>query len=340
MPLKHYGVLKGTPTNYRNSWTSNNHYQVRIDAGGDFFRIAVNVRSKLNPHDLFYAIVEDFQHPILEQIRDLPTGFSTLEKKPNKGALDYIRGNLMQIGDMKIIPESQTGKNNDLNDLFDFYVQKAIDEKALIYAFGERWFPSKPNDKYFKNTPDQGIHDIHMNQGNDAQGQFAKDNGVWQDGGLLFHFPAAGNWVAVFLRFQSQAIHTDDTTGAPITAPQPTPIEEPVPEAEIEVPGVTIMAALVNPEGPEEGNEKVMLFNPTPGPISLEGWGILNNSKRKHPLQGVISSGQTVTLTMPAGFPLSNKGGIITLVNAAGLKVHGVSYTKAQAQKEGFWLLF
>jgi len=32
---------------------------------------------------------------------------------------------------------------------------------------------------------------------------------------------------------------------------------------------------------------------------------------------------------------LSNKGGIITLVNADGVKVHGVAYTKAQAAQPG-----
>ena len=37
---------------------------------------------------------------------------------------------------------------------------------------------------------------------------------------------------------------------------------------------------------------------------------------------------------------LSNEGGIITLLNARSIKVHGVSYTKEQAQKQGWTLLF
>lgn len=60
-------------------------------------------------------------------------------------------------------------------------------------------------------TPGRGVHDIHMKQGNSPR--FSKDDGVWQDGGLMFWFPKQGEWVAVFLKFQSQAIHTDDTTG-------------------------------------------------------------------------------------------------------------------------------
>ncbi|MFL5586167.1 MAG: hypothetical protein ACJ797_05620 [Ktedonobacteraceae bacterium] len=37
---------------------------------------------------------------------------------------------------------------------------------------------------------------------------------------------------------------------------------------------------------------------------------------------------------------LGNKGGIITLLNAQGLKVHGVSYTQEQAQREGWAIVF
>jgi hypothetical protein len=38
--------------------------------------------------------------------------------------------------------------------------------------------------------------------------------------------------------------------------------------------------------------------------------------------------------------PLSNDGGLITLLDAAGLKVHGVSYTKAQAARQGWTVAF
>ena len=42
-------------------------------------------------------------------------------------------------------------------------------------------------DKASASCPGNGIHDIHMNQGNAAQ--FVGDDGVYQDGGLLVHFP-------------------------------------------------------------------------------------------------------------------------------------------------------
>lgn len=331
MPLNHYGVLKGTPTHYRNSKTSNNHYQIRIDVGDDSFRIAVNVRSKLTPHDLYYHLVTNFQHPILDTIKSLPFGFEELPKKSGSGALDYLRGNLFKITDMRVIPDEQTGIDNDLNDHFDFYIKKAIKELGIIYAFGERWFPasSSAKDKYFPNTPDQGIHDIHMNQGNPIDGDFVKDNGVWQDGGILIYYPNTNHWVAVFLRFQSQATKTDNVTGHPIDG-----IINPQSKS------VRILAALVNPEGEESGREKVLIFNPTSQSINLKNWTLSNNSNLKLQLDHELLAEESWIMTLPTNFHLSNKGGIINLSNPEGEKIDGVQYSKTEAKAEGVWVIF
>ena len=79
---------------------------------------------------------------------------------------------------------------------------------------------------------------------------------MWQDGGLLFRFPAEDRWVAIFLAFQSQAWHTDDTTGhAIVDAP-----------TEVGDQPVRIVAALVNPVGPSPEQETVTLLNASPSP--------------------------------------------------------------------------
>jgi uncharacterized protein YukJ len=331
MPLKNYGVLKGSPTNYRNSWLANNHYQIKIQANNDFFRIAANVRSKDNPHDLFYKIIDGFSHPMLQKIKTFGVGFTELPNTPNSGALDYVRGNMFDIATMKLIPEQQTGKNNDLNDLFDFYIQKAIKEKALVYAFGQRWFPLKAGakDKYFPEIPDQGIHDIHMNQGNPKSGGFGQDNGVWQDGGMLIYYPATNNWVGAFFRFQSQAIVTDATTGHPALVEIGTALAQG---------SVKIIAALVNPKGKEAKNEKILLFNTSDAPISLSGWSLQNGAEREEKLSGTLQSGEPLVITLQ-NMPLSNEGSTISLM-ANGVKIDGVSYTSEQAQQEGHWVVF
>jgi len=50
-----------------------------------------------------------------------------------------------------------------------------------------------------------------MNQGN--KGNHEYENGVYQDGGLLIHYPPQNTWTAIFLAFQSQSWDTDDNTG-------------------------------------------------------------------------------------------------------------------------------
>jgi uncharacterized protein YukJ len=120
---------------------------------------------------------------------------------------------------MRTLPPDLSGPDNDLADLLDHYVARAIaDPAATLYAFGQRWGPEPQPDKVFGFSPGGGVHDIHMNQGN--AGQFQRDDGVWQDGALVIHFPAEPRWVGIFLAFQSQSWHTDDVTGHAITATQ------------------------------------------------------------------------------------------------------------------------
>ncbi len=133
---------------------------------------------------------------------------------------------------------------------------------------------------------------------------------------------------AVFLRFQSQAIHTDDTTGHPISGVEETTVF------------IHIIAALVNPSGVEEGNEKVILFNSGPQTANLKNWAIANNTKKQDLINITLKSGESVTVKLSKNVPLSNKGGIITLLDDKGIKIDGVSYTKEEAGQEGSWILF
>ena len=65
MPLSKYGVLIGRPVDSRREGgTDSPHYQVRIDAGGTSYRIAVNVLSSESPSELLYLADDDFRHPV------------------------------------------------------------------------------------------------------------------------------------------------------------------------------------------------------------------------------------------------------------------------------------
>jgi len=339
MSLKHYGVLKGRPIGRRLGTQANAHYQVHIVDDTTDYRIAVNVQSKLSPSELEYLVIDRFQHPIIDSLVDLPIGFTKLPSQPGGAALDFIRGNLFDRTQMIPLPFDIPGPNNDLNEAIDSIIQQAMgDENALVYAFGERW-KTEPTikDKIFGFLPGNGIHDIHMNQGNSAQ--FKGDDGVWQDGGLLIHFPEQQRWVAIFLKFQSQAWHTDDVTGHTIpigTTPTPLPGGQPGEPDGV----IRIIAAMVNPIGGQPERETVTILNTSPDEIDLNGWSLADKAKRKHPLSGKIAAGAVLVIVLPQTVQLGNKGGIITLLNKEGLKVSGVAYTKEQVDHEGWTLVF
>ena len=353
MPLNSYGVLKGRPIARKLGAGASPHYQVHIVDDHFDYRIAVNVKSKQSPSELEYLVVDDFAHPVLDQLPGLELGFTEIERAPGGLSLDYIRANLFNRDRMKPLPHKVPGPDNDLNEKIDAVMQRAIsDEDALVYAFGERWGPERDRkDKHFGFLPGNGIHDIHMNQGNSPN--FRAQDGVWQDGALLIYFPAANgiaeSWTAVFLKFQSQAWHTDDASGHTIAGPPP--IDPPSPDPPIDPPprdppfvepqgDIRIVAALVNPIGAGPEAETVTILNRTAEEIPLDRWSLADRNKNKQVLGGSIAAGAARVIALSNDVQLSNKGGIITLLNAQGLKVDGVSYTKAQALPEGWTAVF
>jgi uncharacterized protein YukJ len=327
MPLRSYGVLSGSVIDHRLASGANAHFQLHVVDDAVHYRIAVNVESKLRPSELEYLIDSNFRHEILDAVAALPSGWNALdEHRPGGAALDFIRGNLFNRDDMRQLPFDVPGPDNDLNEKLAHYVRRAIaDEQATVYAFGQRWGPEQDKtDKIFGFLPGNGVHDIHMNQGN--VGEFVRDDGVYQDGALLLHFPAQQQWVAIFLKFQSQTWHTDDTTGHQISDGEPDGI-------------VRIVAALVNAvESPE--TEFVTLLNTTAHAIDLAGWRLADRDKHSMALTDTIAAGETMRVQLTPPVVLPNRGGVITLLDAAGLKVDGVAYTLQQAAQPGRTIAF
>ncbi|MCM3885620.1 DUF2278 family protein [Frankia sp. R82] len=327
MPLKSYGVLAGRVRDRKREGSSDSpHYQILVEAGGTQFRVAVNVLSSQAPAELLFRADENFDHPVLPGLAALADGFTLLDSAPGGLALDFLRANLFPRTAMRVIPSALPGPDNDLADRIEHFVQRAeADPTARLYAFGQRWGPESTADKIFGFTPGNGVHDIHMNQGNSRK--FAGDDGIWQDGALLFAFP--GQWVAVFLAFQNQVWHTDPVTGhalpgTPPAAPggQPAPGE---PDRQ-----VRIVAALPNPVGPAPEDETVTLLNTTDTSIDLADWTLVDRAGHRGSLPGpALPAGHAARVTVPAPVVLGNHGGTITLLNPDGLKVDGVAYTAA-----------
>ena len=99
-----------------------------------------------------------------------------------------------------------------MGNLLDGQVERAkADQSAVIVIFGQ-FFEDQGSDRIFGFSPELGVHDVHMMQGN--TGSFADDNRINGDGALFIRF-SGGETVALFIRFSEQSTTTDDN-GYPI----------------------------------------------------------------------------------------------------------------------------
>ncbi|RGP81344.1 hypothetical protein FLONG3_488 [Fusarium longipes] len=340
MVVENYGVWRAKPVSYtfqgRKEDSKSPHlYLVFDDGKGEEGEAAVNVKSGGSESRLAYWTVSDFTHGVTKKLAELSNGFhriaGTSEQALDGLALDYIRSNLFSRVCGRILPHDVDGGDNDILDQLRPIVDKAISAKATVYVYGSAY------------SRDKGIHNVHMNQGNSKP--YDRDNGVFQDGALIFEFE--DHWEAVFLGFASQAVHTRDgperagypepeqnfKTWANFLAPELTDPDKKV--VDIDDSPVFISEALVNPPGPDQQPgtppETVNLKNRTSNEINLSGWKILIKTRETQDLPSGTRIGPNETTTIKMTIPLSNRGGIITLLNQQGLKVHGVSYTQGQA---------
>ena len=98
---------------------------------------------------------------------------------------------------------------------------------------------------------------------------------------------------------------------------------------------------MVNPAGAAPERETVLLLNRSPDAVDLTGWRLADRLKKTCPLPpGPLPPGATVLVPVADGVQLGNSGGAVTVLDAGGLKVAGVSYTAAQAQREGWTVVF
>lgn len=219
MPLN-YGVLKGTVSGHKRD-ADDDHYQILVHAGTEVWRVASNVLSGATnaPSTVLYRMGLTLPDEFLTALRALKPGFKKLASKSGGLAIDYVRADFVKPALLKPLPADLPGDDNDLKDKLESAVVRAMEQDgAFVYAFGDRWGPEDKADQYFKFSPGNGVHDIHMNQGN--SGKYTKDDGVYQDGALLFDYPD-GKLRVFFFAFQSQDFDTDDKTGHSKNTPPP-----------------------------------------------------------------------------------------------------------------------
>ncbi len=222
MPIRNYSVLKGRPTAGKVVSGSGTHYQITVQATGGPFTVAVNIEST-DGSEVLYLIDQPFAPPDIAGLTGLPSGMTPLPSQSNGFALDFVRE---QIDGQPMIAQSsltllpaklnasiaEMARASALSNAVTALISQAIgDGNATLYAFGSAYADSGKVD---------GIHDIHMNQGNPISGGFGGDNGIWQDGAMFLQVPGlasnpAQTWIAVFIAFQTESWNTD-SNGNPV----------------------------------------------------------------------------------------------------------------------------
>lgn len=196
------------PSRHKNETQYHLHTKLRVagDQGDEDWDSAVNVGTDDAGDLLQYRLVLDYQHPILQQLRAAPAGFSDLTTTGDLPALDFLRSDPLA--------DTGTWQKSDVMDGSETLqpvasllqlLEKAQSANADVYVFGRTYTTGGP-----------GIHDVHMNQG--SQGNDYLNNGVddhndhndiWQDGAVIVDF--GGSQVgAYFTAFTQQLVPTDD----------------------------------------------------------------------------------------------------------------------------------
>lgn len=125
------------------------------------------------------------------------------------------------------------------------------------------------------------------------------------------------------------------TTGVPVVGGAPATLP-------IVAGPIRILAALVNPKGSDTGEETVTLLNTGPASVRLDGWFLIDKMRNRYGIEALeLAPGIASTVKLPPNsIQLSNKGGEIRLVDRSGHTVHLVTYSRAQAQREGETIVF
>lgn len=205
-----YNVLKCRPVLNRSSpQISNAHLQALLEVeSGQRYWMTVDVKDTSEESVLYY-LDNDYKHPITQALlaANLPQGFTQLESKPGGIALDYIREKLFDFGKMVSLKDESEDQLDSLKQQLTTILSNSLRfDDSRVFVFGSRFDDQVGGPPYGLRT---GIHDIHMNQG--SRGEFAKSNGIYQDGALFVFFPTDQRWSAAFFRFDSQSTDTDDS---------------------------------------------------------------------------------------------------------------------------------
>jgi uncharacterized protein YukJ len=223
MPLSNgYGVLIGKierhfidPPDNEGRWP---HYHIQVKkSNGEIFESAINLKSRTQIR-VEYRDFRNIDKRHFKTILEKEEGLHRISRNSQSGALDFVRHPGLKdpfcpfSNDEEKEHSASSSKHrcnctrwwleNGLNTvkLMQYY----IDSAERVFIFGEPYANGK------------GIHNVHMTQGDPIDSEFADEDGIWQDGGVIFqYFDPQPRLLALITKFQTQSLNTDNN-GRPI----------------------------------------------------------------------------------------------------------------------------
>jgi hypothetical protein len=216
MPLPSYGVLCGTFDHFTKEdpddfgkWY---HGFIYVNTPQGVYECAVDVNSPSGQFE--YMMLGGLDPALFTSISNLSDGYHSLPRTPASGAIDYVRSSFVKqaVGCLALIMafwNSLFGTNQHVWTLNagDQALDKLhgmISGSTRLYVFGAPY-------TYGGN----GVHDIHMNQGDPFGSQWYPANGIWQDGCVIAAKPGEPKLFGYFGKFTTQSLNTDNN-GNPI----------------------------------------------------------------------------------------------------------------------------
>ena len=233
MPLSDgYGVVIGTLASYsieppddQGRWP---HFQLYIDTLEGEYECVINLKSRTDIKLEYRAFMSVNRNNFIN-LWNLENRYHPLLPNPNSGALDVVRHKglnnpicrpkdhivrspwpfpftrsypFIRLRDIEI-DCTQWWRENGINlvKLMEYYLERV----ERLYVFGEPYTDGR-----------LGMHNIHMNQGDPIGSQWSEENGIWQDGGVIYQYNnPQQKWSILLTKFETQTFETGDN-GQPI----------------------------------------------------------------------------------------------------------------------------
>lgn len=191
------------------------HYHIRVrSSSGEIYDSAINLKSR-SRIQVEYRDFRKLNLSYFDNILHKNDGLHQLSSNSESGALDFVR----HMGLQDPFCNNQNGKNehsssdtptqrcnctqwwleNGINTvkLMQFY----LDGVKRVYIFGEP----------YSNANGRGIHNVHMTQGDPIDSEYADEDGIWQDGGVMFEYSDPQPHLSILMtKFETQSLTTDN----------------------------------------------------------------------------------------------------------------------------------